>query len=326
MGWIIPAITALSTVGSAVAGVSANNANIKAQQQQNQIQNALNAKSIALAEKMNQQGLATQVDANGNITYYDAEKNTWRTILAPQQAQINDASNTELLRSLSVDAPLARGEALRASQAKLLDQGTASTLREQLNNTAAGKGAQKSGDIASSLRLSRQAAVNAGFDQTQTALTTQGLRTGTGVQNIGADLARARANTIASTMGNPDLEGTQAAGDMNATSLGNAINNYGTVANRAYSTDGYTPPNPNITPALTSALASARGGASGASGGAAQIINNIKVPTAPTVPNYSSLIASLAGAGSSLFGGFTTPTKRGATQNDWSGSYGLDGG
>jgi hypothetical protein len=317
MAFLPALIAAGSTLASTIAGVDANNKNAKAAANQNAAQNALNAKSIALAEKMDQEGLATQVDANGNITYYDAQTNTWRTILAPQQAQINDASNTELLRSLSIDAPMARGEALRNSQSKLLDQGTADTLRTQQNNVIAGKGEQKSGDLASSLRLSRQAAVNAGFDQTQTALNTQQLRTGTGVGTAGADLARARADAIAQGMGNPDLEGLQVAKDMNSSDVSDAINRYGTVANRAYSTNGYTPPNPSITPALSTALAASRNAGATGSGNAAQIINQIKVPTPAAAPNYASLIASLGNSASSLFKASQTPTNRGSDLSDW---------
>lgn len=317
MAFIPALIAAAASVGSTVAGVSANNKNAKATAQQNAAQNALNAKSQALAEKMDQEGLATQVDANGNITYYDSQTNTWRTILAPQQAQINDASNTELLRSLSIDAPMARGEALRNSQSKLLDQGTADTLRTQENNVIAGKGAVKSGDVASSLRLAREGAVNAGFDQTQTALNTQQLRTGTGVGTAGAQLARARADAIAQGMGNPDLEGLQLSKDLNATDTSNAINNYGTVANRAYSPDGYTPPNPNITPALTTALSASRSAGAAGTGNAAQIINNIKVPTPAATPNYAALVGSLGNAAQSLYTASQTPANRSSGLSDW---------
>lgn len=295
------------------AQVSANETNDKRAKATQDAQNALNAKSEALAEKMDREGLATQVDANGNINYYDGATNTWRTILAPQQAQINDASNLELLRSLSVDAPLARGELLRNSQAKVLDQGTAGTLRDQLNNTIAGKGATKAGDVASSLRLSRQGAINAGFDQTQTALNTQQLRTGTGVGTAGAQLAKARANAIAQDMGNPDLEGLQLSKDLNATDLSNAINNYGTVANRAYAPNDVNPPNPNIVPALTSALSASKSAAANASGGAAQIINNVKIPAPIPAQNYAQLIASVANIAAGNFSGGVSSASRAAT-------------
>lgn len=317
MAWIPAAITAAATIASSVAGVGANNKNAKLTAQQNAAQNALNARSEALAEKMNQQGLATQVDANGNITYYDAEKNTWRTILAPQQAQINDASNTELLRSLSVDAPMARGEALRNSQAKVLDQGTADALRRQQDNAIAGKGQQKGGDIASSLRLAREGAVNKGFDETQTALNTQQLRTGTGVGTAGAGLAKARAAAIAQTVGNPDLEGLQAANDMNSSNVSDSINRYGTVANRAFAEPGYTPPNPNITPALSASLAASRNAGINASGNAAQIFNQIKVPAPVVAPNYATLIASLGNSASDLYKSSQTSTNRGSGLSDW---------
>lgn len=310
MAFIPALIAAAGTLGAAGAGVYSNSQNLKAQQKQNEAQNALNAKSEALAEKMNQQGLATQVDANGNITYYDAGTNTWRTILAPQQAQINDASNAELLRSLSVDAPMARGEALRNSQAKVLDQGNADALRQQLGNKITGKGAQTGDEIASSLRLAREGAVNAGFDETQQGLTKLNLRTGIAPGGGGAaSLAKARANAIAQTLGNPDLEGKQAASDMQATDLGNAINNYGTVANRAYATDGYNPPNPSITPTLNASLAASRNAAANGAGGAAQIINNVKIPAPIATPNYANLISSVAQAGNQLYSGFTSPSR-----------------
>lgn len=318
---IISAVSPL--VGSELSSMDENQKRAKATQD---AQNALNAKSQALAEKMDREGLATTVDANGNINYYDDKTNTWRTILAPQQAQINDASNLELLRSLSIDAPQARGERLRASQSKLLDQGTAGTLRDQLNNTISGAGAQKAGNLASSLRLSREGAVNAGFDQTQTALNTQQLRTGTGVGTAGAQLARARAAAIAQGMGNPDIEGLQLSKDMNATDVSNAINNYRGVADRAYSPADYVPPNPSITPALTSALAASRNASVAGTGNAANIINNVKIPAPITAPNYSQLIASVANLAMGNIGGAASNISSSRTAgNDWSKIDGYGG-
>lgn len=305
------------SIGLGVAGVAAglysDSKNRKAAKEQNQIQNALNARSQALAEKMNQQGMATQVDANGNITYYDEGTNTWRTVLAEQQKQINDASNLELLRSLSIDAPMARGEALRNSQTRMLEASSAGSLRDQMDNKIAGKGNTTPGQIASSLRLSRNAAVDHAFDDTQTALTTQALRTGTGVSGIGAGLAKSRAAALAQIMGNPELEGMQASRDFNATDLSNSINNYGTVANRAAATEGYSAPNPNITPNLTAAAQRSQQLGMSGTAGAAGIINNIKPPNPVPTPNYASLIASVGG----LYNAATAPKSRTATSKDY---------
>lgn len=316
-GWD-DAILLGGTLISSLLGAGSQKAQLKAQQQQNLAQNALNAKSIALAEKMDQEGLATQVDANGNITYYDATTNTWRTILSPQISQINDASNTELLRSLSIDAPLARGERLRSSQSRLLDQGLADTLRRQAMNTAGGAGAVNPNDVASSLRLSRQGAINAGFDQVQTALNTQQLRTGTGNVNAAATLAKSRSNAIQQGLGNPDLEGLQLSKDMNATDLANAINNYGTVANRAYGEEGITPQNPNIVPNLTAALSASRNAGLSGTGGAAAIVNNIKVPNPVQQPNYAQLAGNLTGVLSQVYKDAQTPAVKRTAGNDWS--------
>lgn len=301
-------------VASIGAGLYSDAKNRKLQKQQNAAENALNARSIELSEKMNQQGLATQVDANGNITYYDEAQNTWRTILAPQQAQINDASNLENLRALSVDAPLARGQLLRNSVAQQQDAGTADALRKQQDNLIAGKGLAKGKDLASSLRLARTGAVNAGYDEAMSGLNTQSLRTGVGTGGVAAALAKSRANQITQTMGNPDLEGMQAADDANAAKVSNSINNYGTVANRAFAMPGVSLPNPSIAPTLAASLAASRNGAAAGTANAANTIRGIKVPEPVASPNYAQTIASAG----SLFDALRKPASRAVSSSgDW---------
>jgi hypothetical protein len=97
-------------------------------------------KQIEFLQYAQKLGLATNVDASGNITYYDPQKNSWQTILSPTQRRLQDASDTEQLRSLTTDAGMARSDRINAAHTRALEGDTADTLRNQLNNRLGGEG------------------------------------------------------------------------------------------------------------------------------------------------------------------------------------------
>lgn len=88
-------------------------------------QNALNAQGTAqdnLAFQRSQGNrqfelsTAGKVDANGNKTVYDPVTNTWKSILTPMQQAIQDASQSEQLKTVTSDAQRKRQLAERQQQ------------------------------------------------------------------------------------------------------------------------------------------------------------------------------------------------------------------
>lgn len=214
----------------------------------------------ALAEKINKQGLAAQVDGNGNITYYDPNSNTWRTILSEVAQKIQDASNLEQLNQYSIDAPLAREQMLTNSRRQALEGGVADTLRRQVEMNLSGKTGYNPTDLAGSLAYNRQRAVNAGFEPVASAITTQSLRSGSNSGIALGNLAKARAKAMEGALGNPTIEGIQMADSINSGKLNNLTSNYNTYANRAMGNPASFNPT-NIGAQASSGLAAARQGA-----------------------------------------------------------------
>lgn len=311
----------IASIGASLIGAISGNSQQKKQnkliQDQMAQQQALSERQLALAEQMNQQGLATQIDANGNITYYDPATNTWRSVLSPDQQALQDLSDANLKQVLSIDAPMGRAESLvnavRRSKEGSTADGIMSGIQDQLKGTTAVRGS----DLASSLRLSRQNAVNNGFDQVSNALTTQALRSGAtgGTALLGA-LGKQRAQALAATMGNPDLEGMQLADDINNSRINTSFNLYNALAGRASGApiQAFNPVSTANT--ASSSLANARSAAQ--QGAAAQgsltnsassILGNMKLPDY-TQGGQAALWNSISNLlGSGAFGTSTSSSK-----------------
>jgi hypothetical protein len=151
------------------------------------------------------------------------------------------------------------------------------------------------------LRASRTQAVNQGFDDVGAAISTQSLRSGASGAGAAAQLAKARSQALAQTMGVPELEGLQAAEDLNATKRGNAINNYNAIASRASSGGSFGAPG-SVAPALNQPLQSLRsGGQQGLQGAAGTTANAGRPIQQPGVYNPAPLIASFGNAAADLY-------------------------
>ena len=68
------------------------------------------------AANQERQAGATKVDANGNKTVYDPATNTWKVELTPLQQAIQDASQSEQLKTVTTDAARKRQLADRQQQ------------------------------------------------------------------------------------------------------------------------------------------------------------------------------------------------------------------
>lgn len=298
---IAAGIGAGAQIFGGLLGSSAQKQQLKLQAQEAARQNLIDQRQLELAERMIEIGLATQVDAQGNITTYDEATNTWKVIPSAVQQQLINASNDEILRQFNYDAPMARGEALRNSARRAREGTVADGLLQDVQDSAAGAGKRNSSDIAGMLRTSRTNAVNQGFDEVGASVGTQALRSGSNGAGAAAQLAAARARAIAQVMGTPELEGIQMADDLNANKDANKINNYGALASRATASDGFAPTG-SVAPALNESLQRLRSGGQNALQAAASGIANAGQPNSvPGVYNPAGVIGAIGNAGADLF-------------------------
>ena len=290
-------LAALSTgasILSSLFGASSASKQLKQQRQQFEQQQALAKEQLALAKEAQRQGLATQVDAAGNVTAYDQASNTWKTILSADQQQLLDASETESLQQLTRDAPTQRADRLRGASDRIQEGDIASSLRSQVADRVAGRGGYSSDAATRSLRLAREQAVSQGFDDVSNALSTQAIRSGSGgLAEIGNTLAKARAQAIAQTMGNPDLEGRQISQQMNTNSANDTANLYNQFATRASA--GQTGAMPVNTQPNNTSLAAARSAAQSGVSTASNINNSAGSMISSPVPSQGNVFGELFG-------------------------------
>lgn len=301
------AASTLATAYGAIKGAQGASKTTGMQEQAYQQQQAIQQEQLELSKELARRGIATQVDANGNVTAYDQATNTWKTVLSPTQQKIQDLSDQEQINTLQTDAPINRIEnivnATRRSKEGVAAGGVLASLQDRLANPVRGS------DLASSLRLSRENAVNKGFDTVSASLGTQALRSGaSGGAALAGALAKQRGQAIAQTMGNPDIEGMQLADSTNADRLNSTGNIYNMLASRA-SGGGDTTFNPTqVGSNLAQTLANARSLSSSASGQQGNLLANAG-NTVKTIPDYSgagdgaasigTLLSLLAGKSSS---------------------------
>lgn len=295
----------MAMLGTSIMGLlQGNNAQKKQlglQKEQLELQRQTAADQKALSDKLYTLGLASQVDAQGNMTVYDQASNTWKVLPSQMTKQLMDASNNEEMLRLTQDAPMARGESIANARRRGMEGSTADSLMLQAQDKIAGRTGLKPGAIEAALRLSRTNAVNQGFDSVRNDVATQALRSGSaGYDSSMSQLGKARAQALAQTMGTPFVEGLQMERDLNAADLGNTLNNYGAMASRAAGSPGFAFSPNNTGAQLTQALAQNRatgGQMTGASGSMlnnyGSTINNLKLPDYGGQPNPFADIVGL---------------------------------
>lgn len=295
------AIAGIGSIGAALIGNSTQKKALKLQAQESARQGIIDEKQLALTERMIEIGLATQIDAQGNITTYDEATNTWKVVPSEVQQQILNSTNDEVLRQLAVDAPLARGELLRESGRRAREGGVADGMLEDVKDNLKGVGQRKEGNIAGLLRSSRERAVNQGFDEIGANVATQALRSGSDGAGAAASLAKARAQAIAQTMGNPELEAMGITDDLNSNRTASTMNNYGAMAGRAANIGGFSPPQ-SIAPTLNASLATSRGANINAMNTGVQSLSNLgQENKVPGVYNPAGLVGAITDTAGSLF-------------------------
>lgn len=285
----------LATLGTTIlgtlSGYSSQRKQLNLQKEQLALQKQVAADQKALSDRMIQLGLATQIDAQGNVTVYDEASNSWKVIPSEMTKQLMSASNTEELMRLTQDAPMARGENIMAARRRAMEGSTADTLMLQAQDKIAGRTGLQPGAIEAALRLARTQAVNQGFDQTRADLATQALRSGSaGMESMGGRLAKARAQALASTMGVPFVEGLQLERDLEAQGIGNNINNYAAMASRASGAPGFAFTPSNAGAQLTQALAQQRGASASSINAGGNMLNaQGNTINSLQLPNYAGM-------------------------------------
>jgi hypothetical protein len=206
----------------------------------------------SLSQALMGQG-STQIDPYGGMTYYDPNKKAYVSTLGPKQQALQDASDAEEMRRLQIDQYARRG-ALQDIEGNRQQAGGAE--RDALRRAGLfreGVGAVDAGNLASQIRLNREGAVNAGYDDTERAARTLQLRTGSSaVTDALGGLARDRVRSLAS-IGDPETEALGAAQDINSSRYGAITNDYGVFGNRAS-----VMPDTTFTPAPYSGIADAK--------------------------------------------------------------------
>jgi hypothetical protein len=295
------ALMAGSTLLGGIMGNSAQKKQLKAQEQQAANELAIQKEQLALQKELQRRGIATQVDANGNVTSYDEASNSWKTVLSPTQQRLQTLSDAEQIAQLTTDAPMSRLESIVNATRRSKEGTTADGIRASLSDSLVNP--VRGSDLASSLRLSREKAVNQGFDDVSRSIGTQALRSGaSGGSALAASLAKQRAQAIAQTIGNPDIEGMQAAAEMNSNKRSELGNLYNVMASRASGAPvgSFSPTGTAVN--ASSALAAARGLAGQSSGQAGNLLAQAGQTTRTTPDYVGNSSAPLMASISSLLG------------------------
>lgn len=279
--------TLAATVGtSLLGGIFGSEAQERAQQDQRAFNNgqmAIAREQLEMAREMQKLGLATQIDANGNMTYYDEATNTWRSVLSPTQQRIQDLTDQENIARLEIDAPVSRAEKLTQAIARQRMGGSADMAR--LENVDAMRHKVDANAIGNVLAYDRQRAVSEGFDKTRSDLATTALRSGaSGFGSLAGALAKQKSQQLALTRGSPLIEGIEKAANINNANTQNTNRNYAQFFNQLTS-GGFGQPtigNVNggdISSALSKATTAGQSAMNGI-GGAGQTLGNTILNTA----------------------------------------------
>lgn len=189
-----------------------------------------------LAQSLGSQG-SGYTDAFGGGTAYDPVSGTWKSTLNPQEQAVQGASYQEELARNTADQARRRTGLIDAERMRQQASGESDTALRDLGNFKAGVGRVDPQSLASTMRLNRTGAVNAGYDDAARAASTIGLRSGVSAGDALSTIARNRTKDIATTLGDPETEAMQLADQTNTTrqgNLGSLYNMFNGKANNVY--------------------------------------------------------------------------------------------
>lgn len=241
---VFPLLAAGLNVAGGLAGLLSDKKKNKRAKEQLKIDRDLANQQIDISKYMKSlsEGLMSKgsniTDPYGSVTGYDAASGSYTSPLRPGEVAIQNASDAEELQRMTVDQEMRRRGLQEADSRRQLAGDEARQGIRDISLFKQGVGALDPAQLASSIRLQRQQAINAGYDDAERAATKLSLRTGSSsVSDALARIGRDRARTQLEGMGNPEIEGLQLAEDMNKSRLGQKVglyDMYNTNANNVY--------------------------------------------------------------------------------------------
>lgn len=175
---------------------------------------------------------SNQVDPYGGKTGYDPVTGTYKSSLGevPQALQTG-SDQEEFLRNM-YDQQLRRKGLTDAEGIRSRAAGESGSALDTLNNFDRGIGAVDPTALAARMRLDRQGAVNAGYDDAERAATTLQTRTGSSaISDALVRIARDRVRAHAE-VGDPEVEALGLAEQVNQGRRSSLVSNYGSLADR----------------------------------------------------------------------------------------------
>jgi hypothetical protein len=174
-------------------------------------------------------------DPYGGTSGYDAATGTYKTTLGGAQKGLQETSDAEEAARLTLDQAIRRGGLADFEKIRGGAVNQASSMLDQLTNFDRGIGQVDAGGLASRMRLDRQGAVNAGYDDAARAAQTLQTRTGSSavgdaLNKLAVDRVRAQAQ-----IGDPEVEALQLAEGINQGRKTNLLEGYGQMADRGQS-------------------------------------------------------------------------------------------
>lgn len=225
-------LSAILSAGSNIAGLFGTlnknkqaRADAEANTRITQEQMALSRLISEAASKYSAQG-NNVTDIYGGGARYNPATASWEYNIGTVPAAIQGASDEEELARYGFDQDLRREGLVDSNIARRRALAEGETSLSDYNLQKQGVNQVDPSRIAAQLRANRLRATNAGFDDAMKAAGTMSLRTGTASGDVFANLGRARANTIAQTMGDPEVEALGIADSINQGRMGNTLNAY----------------------------------------------------------------------------------------------------
>jgi hypothetical protein len=251
----------------------------------------------AIANRIDRRSVATQDDGMGNSLVYDEATNTWRTNLDPRQRQLNEAGREEALMRLLIDQAVRRREMQANERRRSVEGRVADAALARYENTPEVSQAALRGTLAQTAGRG----VNQAFDSVQADMGRQALRSGSGMSQIVAELARKRGEATRDAMLEAELK-SYGADDINAKRRGTNLNEYTTLASRASNFDDTPLATDNSQQAMLQAITNRVGGATQAGTGAAYATG---VGTNAVNTGFNSAIGSVKPTPGVNIGGLT---------------------
>jgi hypothetical protein len=228
----------LGSIVGAVSGLVSSKKTNKLTAAQLAEQKRMNDKQIEIADYI--QSLSkdlmargsTQVDPYGGTTKYDPATGTYTSSLGAVPKRIQDASDEEEFLRYTADQAMRRKGLADFEDIRGTAAGDASTAFNDMSDFRRGIGAVDPASLAARMRVSRERAVNAGYDDAERAAQTLQTRTGSsaigdGLNRLARDRVRAQAE-----IGDPEIEALQLADNLNTNRFNTIASRYTAMADR----------------------------------------------------------------------------------------------